>query len=165
MPQHVRPGRDPRRTKGLTKDEVGGEHVRSLHSRFIAIVLITATCSGAIVGLGAYKWAYHHSVDNGTAAISSLADAIEKTASIGAFAHDRVLMQELADGMARHKLVAEAAITDQAGIDVVAKGARQDAGEAEGAALERPLRSPFDANETVGTLTLRANAQQLRAVD
>lgn len=137
--------------------------MRSLHSRFIAIVLVTATCSGAIVGLGAYKWAYRHSVDNGMAAISSLADAIEKTASIGAFAHDRVLMQELADGMARHKLVAVASISDHAGIDVVAKARSPDAGEAEHAVLDRPLRSPFDPSETVGTLSLRANAHQLRA--
>jgi diguanylate cyclase (GGDEF)-like protein len=92
--------------------------------------------------------------------LAGLIDAVRNTAAIGAYAGDRVLLEEVANGLVRHPLVGEVQIRLLQGTGVTRQreGASADADVPQ---VAQPLRSPFDASETLGEIRVRADAGRL----
>ncbi len=86
--------------------------------------------------------------------------------AVGAFARDPVLLQELVSGLASHPLVAGAAVTEPGGDVLAAAGAGatlKELGGTAGMSVSKPLASPFNREESVGVLLIRADDAGIRA--
>ncbi len=142
---------------------------RRLLSYILAGALAFALVGAAIV----YKSSQTRAQATARDALGSLVDSVEKTAAIGAFAADQVLLQELVDGLARHPLVAQASALGKEGARLAERqsaqlrGASGDtavAGGDVGLRVERALLSPFDTAEQVGTLLVLADDARVAAM-
>lgn len=142
---------------------------RRLLSYILAGALAFALVGAAIV----YKSSQTRAQATARDALGSLVDSVEKTAAIGAFAADQVLLQELVDGLARHPLVAQASALGKDGARLAERqsaqlrGASGDtaiAGGDVGLRVERALLSPFDTAEQVGTLLVLADDARVAAM-
>lgn len=133
-----------------------------LQLRILRAVVLAAVAFSALAGTLAYQLGYHSSGDAARQSLEDLVSAVEKTAAIGAYTRDALLLREVADGLARNALVAGVEVRGTAGESLL--GQRwQDGAAGVGSALTvtRPLKSPFDAKDTVGLLVLRADMAQL----
>ena len=83
--------------------------------------------------------------------------SVERSAAVAAFVSDRTLAREVVGGLAQNPAVARIAI--RAGDEMLA-----ETGRAGGVAspLVRPLKSPFDDAEVIGTITLDPDADEIR---
>lgn len=144
---------------------------QSLHARFIALVLRVAIPSAVLLAAAVYHYALDSQRRTGLAELRGVASAIDRTAAIGVYAGDKVLLKELADGLARHPLVLRVQVDDAQANTLVAAGRQAGrpgaAAEAIGAATSAwVLGSPFDAKEVIGRLLVwvddRAIAQRAR---
>lgn len=138
----------------------------SLQARFAWLVVAAASVFAVIAGIVAYQMSYRQSVTTGQSTLAGLVSAVERTAAIGAYSGDAVLLQEIADGLSRHALVAQVYIRAGSHVVRAGRGAHDPAtlsAEPPATALQltRDLISPFDQKEPVGQLTLIANPQQL----
>ena len=142
---------------------------RRLLSYILAGALAFALVGAAIV----YKSSQTRAQATARDALGSLVDSVEKTAAIGAFAADQVLLQELVDGLARHPLVAQASALGKDGARLAerqsaqlrgASGETAIAGGDVGLRVERALLSPFDTAEQVGTLLVLADDARVAAM-
>jgi diguanylate cyclase (GGDEF)-like protein/PAS domain S-box-containing protein len=143
---------------------------RSLHARFVVAVVWTALALGMVAALAVYRVAQAHLHESGLASVKALISAIEKTSAIGAYAGDKVLLRELADGLTRHPHVARTAVLGAAGETLVSSTPlepRSPASAAEphqtAASIDHALMSPFDATESVGRLQVWIDEQTLSA--
>ena len=83
-----------------------------------------------------------------------LMDAVERTASVAAFARNEQLAAEVSRGLMRNDAVAKVLIRE-GGRDLMAIGdLPNNAGSDSLPPLSRPLYSPFDPREAVGELQL-----------
>ncbi len=136
--------------------------LQTLRWRFTLVVVASALAFAAVVGTLAYRLAYGEAVAKSREALKGLADAVERTAAIGAFAQDRVLLNEVIAGLARHPLVGSVAVL---GLDgrPLAQWQGDSPQRSDTMVLERRLSSPFNAAEGVGTLRVIASDAVLRA--
>ncbi len=139
--------------------------MHSLQLRFMAMVIAGATLFAALAGAFAYRMGYARAIDHGRATIGALADAVEKTAAIGAFSGDRVLLQEVIDGLAGNPLVASVEVNDASGGALARRGSATAPGRAQVAVIgiDRRLASPFDKTELVGLLHIEADPSRMQA--
>ncbi len=136
----------------------------SLRLRFLLTVLLGAVAFSAAAGVIAYRLGHSRAQDNSRQALEGLARAVDKTAAIGAYASDRVLLREIVDGLARNELVAGAEVKSARG-ESLSSSQRTDASTArEGLLIEVSLASPFDAFEVVGVLRIRGDGERISAV-
>ncbi len=128
------------------------------------MVVITITTLLAIVAaVMSYKLGYERALDGGRTTVNGLITAIEKSASIGAYAQDRVLLQEVIDGISQHELVAKVVVVDNRGGVLVSKQSRQVVGgKDEADVIRRPLMSPFDRAEVVGEIQVTADVGHMQ---
>jgi diguanylate cyclase (GGDEF)-like protein/PAS domain S-box-containing protein len=137
---------------------------RRLHSlqwRFTLVVIASALFFAAVVGTVAYRNAHAKALQQGAATLEGLMAAVETTAAMGAFARDTVLLQEVIDGLARHPLVSSVAVLSP-GEQVVVQRVPRNLADIT-VALTRPLWSPFNRAERVGTLRVAADDAVLQA--
>ena len=138
--------------------------LRSLRLRFMLTVVLGAVVFSAAAGAIAYHLGHSLALDNSRNALEGLARAVDKTAAIGAFASDTVLLREISDGLVRNQLVASAEVTSARG-GLLTRSGRADASSAgEGPLIEVSLASPFDASEVVGVLRIRGDGGRIAAV-
>jgi diguanylate cyclase (GGDEF)-like protein/PAS domain S-box-containing protein len=139
--------------------------MHSLQLRFMAMVIAGASVFAALAGAFAYQMGHARALRSGSATIGGLVDAVEKTAAIGAFSGDRVLLQEVIDGLAGNPLVARVEVRAAAGDLLVQRGAAAATGSDNAAAIrvDRRLASPFDKAEAVGMLHIEADASRMEA--
>lgn len=132
-----------------------------LQARFLLIVVLGAAVFALLAGAMAYSLGHRRVMTESRATLEALVTAVEKSAAIGTYAQDKVLLDELIHGLARNPLVATAFITDPGNKVLVqhSRNAKHDVSD--GLTVERRLASPFDTHETVGTLCIRADAAQL----
>lgn len=150
---------------------------RSVQRRLLSYILGGALAFALVGAAIVYKSSQTRAQASARDALGSLVDSVEKTAAIGAFAADQVLLQELVDGLARHPLVAQASALGKEGAklaerqsaqlrgapgDSAIAGANPDADA--GLKVERPLVSPFDTAEQVGTLLVLADDARVAAM-
>ncbi len=157
---HTAPAPDPAALSTRRRD--------SLQVRFMIVVIAGAALFAIGAGLLAYQMGHERGLENGNSTIAAMVDAVEKTAAIGAYTADRVLLQEVADGLSRNPLVARVELRSSSGA-LLASHRTAGAPEAEDNTADkvqvtRALVSPFDANERVGELVITADSRRLEAV-
>lgn len=139
--------------------------LKRLQDGLLIALLAAATLLAGVVAPLAYWSAFNRALAQGEETLQGLLVAVEKTATIGAYAGDAILLQEVVDGLSLNPLAGYVEVKDVQGRPWVATGGkpRADTQEPGGQAVERTLRSPFDATETTGTLRIEANMAVLRA--
>lgn len=114
----------------------------------------------------AYRLGFDRAIANGRTTLEGLIVAVEKTAAIGAYTFDTVLLQEVAVGLSRNPLSAKVEIRNPMGtllVMTLADGVSADTASKSEVTVERSLQSPFDAKESVGVLRIKANMAHLQA--
>ena len=137
---------------------------KGLQYRFLLAWLLGAGLFSIVLGGFTYRFSVDRALRSGELSLEALLTAVEKTASIGAYTGDRLLLQEVVDGLSRSPLVANVQVHDAHGLPMMQS--RTPVAQTDGAStpfrlqqvsVRRQLASPFDANEVVGILTLQAN--------
>ncbi|MGE5452224.1 MAG: diguanylate cyclase [Acidobacteriota bacterium] len=136
---------------------------RGLQVRFMMVVVTITTLLAIVAAVVSYRLGYERALDGGRTTVNGLITAIEKSASIGAYAQDRILLQEIIDGIAQHELVARVVVVDNHGQVLVTRQAgRGGRGADSGEAIRRQLVSPFDRNEMVGEIRVFADVGHMQ---
>ncbi len=138
--------------------------IRSLRLRFILTVVLGAVVFSALAGAIAYQLGHWRAMDNSRNALEGLARAVDKTAAIGAYASDKVLLREISEGLLRNELVASAEVTSALGELLTRSGPDGISSPPDGPLIELSLASPFDASEVVGVLRIRGDGDRIAAV-
>lgn len=139
----------------------------SLQIRFIRALLLAAGVFALVAASLSYLFSYDRAIRQGEESLQSLLTAVERTAVIGAYASDKVLLKEVVDGLAMNRLVDEVRVLDATG-QVLLVATHPQASPAPSASTDtsvrvvRKLMSPFEATEQVGQLEIRANMARLR---
>lgn len=136
----------------------------SLQARFTWWVVLAAGVFALVAGALVYRVAYGQALEAGRTTLAGLVITVEKTAAVGAFAADRVLLQEIIDGLLRNPLVARVEIQTASGLQLQGPATvKAVLLPGEGAlAVTRALKSPFDANEPVGQLHVVGDLARLQ---
>ena len=134
----------------------------TLRKRFALTAALVASAVALVAGFASYQLTYRNARHAAQDTISGLVGAVQNTAAVGAYAGDRVLMEEIASGLARHPLVAQVRISSSVGGTVERSRPQlppQATAPAALAALrvDQALKSPFDASETVGRLWVQGD--------
>ena len=135
----------------------------SLRKRFTIAAALLASAVAAVAGLAGYRLAHSNAEHEAQDAIGGLVTAIEKTVAVGAYADDRILLDELAGGLIRHPMVARVRISSGAKllVEQTRTGASSDPGALQ---IEQALHSPFDPDEKVGSLWVQADPAAIQAI-
>lgn len=151
---------------GPVRHPAAARRWHGLQFRFLMTVVVGAALFSVLIGGFSYRVAHQRAYAASMATLDSLAIAVERTASVGAFAGDRVVLQEIVDGLARHQLVAGADVQSAQGETLAAHW--KDAREADehhadprDLAIRRTLASPFPGGDPVGSLHLHADADRI----
>ena len=134
----------------------------SLRLRFMLTVVLGAILFSVAAGAIAYRLGHTRARDNSRNALEGLSRAVDKTAAIGAYASDKVLLREITDGLVRNELVAFAEVSSPG--ELLSRSKRADAPmTSEGPLIEVPLVSPFDASEVLGVLRIKGDGGRIAA--
>ena len=128
------------------------------------VIGITALLSIA-AGSAAYFLSYHRAAENGRIILDGLLTAIEKSAAIGVYAQDKVLLQELIDGLAQNPFVSKVSVIDHKGLVLVSHANQTDhtlKDDAQTSTVHRRLISPFDKNEVLGEIVITEDALHMQ---
>lgn len=136
----------------------------SLRARFMLAVVLGAVVFSALAGAVAYRLGHSRAIENSRSTLNGLSLAVGKTAAIGAFASDKVLLREITDGLVRNDFVASAEVVSVRG-EVLSHSAQQGVSTVHGGPLLAvELGSPFDASEPVGMLRIHGDGGRIAAV-
>jgi signal transduction histidine kinase/DNA-binding response OmpR family regulator len=137
---------------------------RSLQGRFAVVSAIAVLCFCIVAGGITYQLTSRREAEERLGSLSGLARAVENTVAIGAYAHDEVLLGEVADGMARNELVEALEIRSVSGELLVRRAVAGTPQQREDLKFELPLKTPFRDHEPVGRLVIWGNAQLLKQI-
>ena len=139
------------------------QRFRGLQARSLLLLIASATLFAAVVGAATYALSYRSRLDTASETIRDLVTAVEKTAAVGAFTRDPLLLKEVIAGLVDTPLVRSVEVVDPQGVRLArVERPGLDGAADEGAVVERPLRSPFDADETIGRLVIQPDMAQMR---
>ena len=134
----------------------------SLQWRFMAAVAAIAVVFSVVAGVLSYRIERGRAQEQAQQTLEGLVAAVERTLAIGAYTRDKVLLAELAGGLAHNELVAAIDVVDTLGEPLAQVGRLRN--EPGPAVIERRLISPFDAAESVATLRVRADAARIAVI-
>ena len=134
----------------------------SLQWRFMAAVAAIAVVFSVAAGALSYRFERDRAHEQAQRTLEGLVAAVERTLAIGAYTRDKVLLAELAGGLAQNELVAAIDVVDTRGEPLAQVGRLRN--EPGPAVIERPLISPFDAAESVAMLRVRADAARIAVI-
>ncbi|MCK9684657.1 diguanylate cyclase domain-containing protein [Scleromatobacter humisilvae] len=135
-----------------------------LQYRFPAGALAAALVFALIAGALAYALGERRANEAAHQTIAGMQAAVEKTAAIAVYAHDAPLMREVLEGVARNSLVRQVDIVDDGGRTLLQGSGRAAPVHASEAVVLQPLKSPFDAGETIGAMRIEIDGDQLQRV-
>jgi diguanylate cyclase (GGDEF)-like protein/PAS domain S-box-containing protein len=135
-----------------------------LQYRFLAGALAAALAFALVAGSLAYALGQRRANEAAHQTIAGMQAAVEKTAAIAVFAHDTTLMREVIDGVARNSLVRQVDIVDASGRTLLQGSGNAAPVGASESVVRQPLKSPFDARETIGAMRIEIDAEQLQHV-
>lgn len=139
--------------------------IKRLQVRIMLAMLVGAMLFAVMAAVLGYRTAYQRTFDEGTEQVNGLLDAVDKTLAIGAYTGDKVLLQDVIDGMARNELVARVDVRDARGTLLVRQYGHRGPVEAvvnhAGQMTTRKLAAPFDKNESVGDVQVYADVDSL----
>jgi two-component system, sensor histidine kinase and response regulator len=136
----------------------------SIRLRFMLTAIVGAFIFSAIAGSIAYHVGHSRATDKSRELLSGLSQAVGKTAAIGAFASDKVLLHEITDGLIRNELVATAEVTASNGAVLARSERSPSTWSSVNPSVEVSLTSPFDKAEVVGTLRIMVDRERVAAV-
>lgn len=139
--------------------------MRSIQLRLVLALVLTVSVFAAAAGALAFHLGFERALQSGRANLYGMLLAIEKTASVGVFAADAVLLREVVDGLARSPLAAHVRVIDAQRRTLAEAHAPDGAVLATGETpidVQLDLHSPFNANEKLGSLEVVANMSVLR---
>ena len=134
----------------------------SLRVRFTAWVVAGALVFCALAGGLAYRLEHDRALASSRATIQGLADAVERTLAVGAFAADPVLLSEVVEGLAQNPLVATAQVVSPKGALLAVSKKKTGVSDIGAMSVDRPLASPFDRKEQVGLLRIQGDDAHIR---
>ncbi len=134
----------------------------SLRVRFTAWVVAGALVFCALAGGLAYRLGHDRALASSRATIEGLADAVERTLAVGAFAVDPVLLSEVVEGLAQNPLVATAQVVSPKGALLAVSKKKAGVSDTGAMSVDRPLASPFDRKEQVGLLRIQGDDAHIR---
>ena len=139
--------------------------LKRLQDALLIALLAAATLLAGVAAPLAYWGAFQRALVQGEDTLNGLLVAVEKTATIGAYAGDAILLQEVVDGLSLNPLAGAVEVRYPGGQPWVHSTGKASpaAGDTAGKWVERRLHSPFDAGETTGILRIEANMAVLRA--
>ena len=135
-----------------------------LQYRFLASALAAAMLFALIAGTLAYGLGARRANAAAHQTIAGMQAAVEKTAAIAVFAHDTTLMREVIDGVGRNSLVKQVDIVDAGGKTLLQGSATTAPIGTSESVVRQPLKSPFDASETIGAMRIEIDGEQLQHV-
>ena len=135
-----------------------------LQYRFLASALAAAMLFALLAGVLAYALGERRANEAAHQTIAGMQAAVEKTAAIAVYAHDAPLMREVIEGVARSSLVRQVDIVDASGKTLLQGSGNATPVVASESVVRQPLKSPFDANETIGALRIEIDSDQLQHV-
>ena len=135
-----------------------------LQYRFLASALVAALLFALVAGALAYWLGQRRANEAAHQTIAGMQAAVEKTAAIAVYAHDAPLMHEVIEGVARSSLVRQVDIVDAAGKTLLQGSATAAPVVASESVVRQPLKSPFDASETIGAMRIEIDGDQLQRV-
>ncbi|ENO98937.1 PAS domain S-box/diguanylate cyclase (GGDEF) domain-containing protein [Thauera phenylacetica B4P] len=124
---------------------------RGIAFRTTASILVFGGLVGGIAAVGSAKLIEHKEHRRLNDALVESMAAVQRTASVAAYARDEQLAAEVVAGLLQSSSVAHAEILEGDTV-LAAVGANTASASPNGAALRGLLRSPFDASETIGEL-------------
>jgi len=136
-------------------------HAQSLQLRFLAWVAGAALLFAALAGALAYQFGFHRAERAALHTLEGLLTAVEKTAAIGAYANDTVLLQEVAQGLSRDPQVRAVEILDSQGTALLQVQGQRRAALQAAPVVERPLKAPFVRDEQVGLLRIHVERAEV----
>lgn len=140
---------------------------RSLHGKFTLILIGVATLLALLASLVVVRLTFVKAKESSKTTLEAMLSAIEKSAAVGVYAEDQVLLLELIKGVARDPNVARVWVEDTAGKVLAASpldgGSPAPApGSVEASLLvTRRLVSPFDGAEELGHLLAQGSLPQV----
>ena len=135
-----------------------------LQYRFLTSALAAAMVFALLAGVLAYALGARRADEAAHQTIAGMQAAVEKTAAIAVYAHDAPLMREVIEGVARSSLVRQVDIVDASGKTLLQGSGSAAPVAASGSVVRQPLKSPFDANETIGALRIEIDGDELQRV-
>ncbi len=135
-----------------------------LQYRFLASALAAALVFALIAGALAYALGERRANEAAHQTIAGMQAAVEKTAAIAVYAHDAPLMHEVLEGVARNSLVRQVDIVDAGGKTLLQGSTTAAPVGASESVVRQPLKSPFDASETIGAMRIEIDGDQLQRV-
>jgi diguanylate cyclase (GGDEF)-like protein/PAS domain S-box-containing protein len=135
-----------------------------LQYRFLASALAAAMLFALLAGMLAYALGERRANAAAHQTLASMQAAVEKTAAIAVYAHDAPLMREIIEGVARSSLVRQVDIVDASGRTLLKGSGSTAPVVASESVVRQPLKSPFDANETIGALRIEIDGDELQHV-
>lgn len=139
------------------------QRIGGLQARLLMIIVLGAVLFSIAAGALSYRLGQDRAVYSGLETLKDLAQAVEKTVAIGAFASDQVLLTEVVDGLARNPLVLMAQVQLNNG-DILAQNPRLAIANldiAEHNHVTKLLYSPFDTQEQIGILYIFTDQSQI----
>lgn len=139
--------------------------LKRLQDGLLIALLAAASLLAGVAAPLAYWGAFNRALSQGEDTLKGLLVAVEKTATIGAYAGDAILLQEVVDGLSLNPLAGFVEVRDPEGkpwVNSIGKS-RPAQENATGQWVERPLFSPFDPTETTGVLRVETNMAVLRS--
>ena len=135
-----------------------------LQYRFLAGALAAAVLFALVAGTLAYLLGERRANAAAHQTIASVQAAVEKTAAIAVYAHDTTLMREVIEGVARNSLVRQVDIVDADGRTLLQGASSATPVVASESVVRQPLKSPFDASETIGAMRIEIDGDQLQHI-
>ena len=135
-----------------------------LQYRFLAGTLAAAVLFALVAGVLAYRLGERRANAAAHQTIASVQAAVEKTAAIAVYAHDTTLMREVIEGVARSPLVRQVDIVDASGKTLLQGASLAAPVVASESVVRQPLKSPFDASETIGAMRIEIDGDELQHV-
>jgi signal transduction histidine kinase/DNA-binding response OmpR family regulator len=133
-------------------------------------VIVGALVFAAVAGSFAYRLGHERAMTNSRAIVEGLALSVEKTLAVGVYIQDTLLLKEVVDGLAQNSLIQAVEILDANDKILTEATVNNSASHVLGLAsddlvfFERPLMSPFDRSERIGTLHIHSNTERVTAV-
>lgn len=135
---------------------------RSVAARTTAVIVSLALLLGLAFALASARVMDRHEYASLHSQLRQLVATVDATAEIASFLKNRELARQIATGLMKNDIVSGVRIT-AGGTTLYQEMRSRSAVAGRLDEIERPIRSPFDRSETVGTITLYLSHSQLRA--
>ena len=122
-----------------------------LHHKLFIYTLFFATFLAVIAVAFSFFSEFNHSKNKTKIMLTQLMDTVESTAAIAAYTHDRIIANDVIDGLLRNDIVHKASIISDQGLLAEREKSTQIQNPTQ---LIRQLYSPFSAQLGIGQLTI-----------